>query len=219
MSHDLLNPAAASRYFLEQLREGEHDRRGDESSTRRPQPDEAHRHDPERLDLLEAQGDAELAVAADDLGASSGRSSRTWSPTVRGAGMSVEGPPAGVYPAEVNPIFANVVVNLVGNAVKYAAGGKRIAVGIADGGAEWVLSVRDWGKGSRTRTRRASSPASSGSARRGSRAPASGSPSPSASWSCTGEDPDRGQPRGGRVFLVSVRKAAGAAAAPGGAPV
>jgi signal transduction histidine kinase len=44
-------------------------------------------------------------------------------------------------------MFANVVVNLVGNAVKYAAAGRRVAIGIADGGAEWVLSVRDWGGG------------------------------------------------------------------------
>jgi signal transduction histidine kinase len=44
-------------------------------------------------------------------------------------------------------MFGNVVANLVGNAVKYAAGGKRIAVGIESRGEQWVLSVSDWGEG------------------------------------------------------------------------
>ena len=64
------------------------------------------------------------------------------------AGMSVEAPAPGGHPAAVHPMFASVVANPVGNAVKCAAAGKRIAPGIESMGPEdWLLSVRDWGPG------------------------------------------------------------------------
>jgi signal transduction histidine kinase len=69
-------------------------------------------------------------------------------PELAAAGVSAEAPAPGSHPAAVHPMFANVVANLVGNAVKYAAAGKRIAIGIESLGPEdWLLSVRDWGPG------------------------------------------------------------------------
>jgi signal transduction histidine kinase len=148
MSHDLLNPATAASYFLEHLREGE--------------------RDPERLRLVETVARnlgrlirmiqsassysklremREIDVKVEDLGEMIREVLADLEPQVRAGGMSVDGLPEGCYPAAVNPLLAHVVANLVGNAVKYAAAGKRIAIGIADGGEEWVLSVRDWGEG------------------------------------------------------------------------
>jgi two-component system phosphate regulon sensor histidine kinase PhoR len=43
--------------------------------------------------------------------------------------------------------FTLAVLNLVDNAIKYAADGKRIAVGLHRRGDRVVLSVRDWGPG------------------------------------------------------------------------
>jgi PAS domain S-box-containing protein len=148
MSHDLLNPATAARYFLELLREKE--------------------PDPERLKLIEKvernlaklaemiesaasysrlNDTREIDVKTEDLGRIVREVLADLQPQVRTAGMSVGGPPEGRFPAAVNPMFANVVANLVGNAVKYAATGGRIALDIRDGGHEWVLSVADRGEG------------------------------------------------------------------------
>jgi PAS domain S-box-containing protein len=148
MIHDLLNPATVASYFLERLREGE--------------------RDPERLRLFETVGRnqgklirmiqnassysrlremREIEMRVEDLGAMIREVLADLEPQVRGAGLEIVGPPEGRYPAVVNPLFANVLANLVGNAVKYAAAGRRIAIGIADAGEEWVLSVRDWGEG------------------------------------------------------------------------
>jgi PAS domain S-box-containing protein len=148
MTHDLLNPAAAASYFLEHLREGE--------------------RDPERLRLFETvernvgklirmiqnassysrlREMREIDTRVEDLGAMIREVLADLEPQLPGAGLEIVGPPEGRYPAAVNPLFANVLANLVGNAVKYAAAGRRIAIGIADAGGEWVLSVRDWGEG------------------------------------------------------------------------
>jgi PAS domain S-box-containing protein len=216
MSHDLLNPATASRYFLEVLREGERD-------PRRQRTLDIVDHNLEKLvDMIrnastfsKLKETRELAVREADLGAVVREALDDLEPQLRGAGMTVEGPPAGTYPAEVHPMFGNVVANLVGNAVKYAAAGGRVAVGIADAGAEWTLSVRDWGEGIPdehkqsifTRFERIGKAGVKGTglglaiARRivelhGGRI-----------WI---ED----NPEGGSVFLVSVRKAAAAAARP-----
>jgi signal transduction histidine kinase len=148
LSHDLLNPASASRYFAEQLRRGE--------------------VDPRRLRLIEAiernllrltemihnaslysrlEGTRESPVHVVDLGVVVQAVLAEQEPELAAAGISVEGPAPGSHTAAVHPMFANVVANLVGNAAKYAASGKRIACGIESAGPEWLLSVRDWGPG------------------------------------------------------------------------
>ncbi len=148
MSHDLLNPAAAARYFLEHLRETDAD------PAHRPSLDAIGRN-LNRLTAMIQSASAysklketkELAVKVEDLGEIVRGAVAELEPELRAAGMAVEMPMPGRYPAAVNPVFAHVVTNLVGNAAKYAAPGKRVAVGIADAGTQWVLSVRDWGEG------------------------------------------------------------------------
>jgi signal transduction histidine kinase len=149
LSHDLLNPATASRYLVERLRRGE--------------------ADPQRLRLLDAvehnlvrlsemvrdaaqysrlEETPEGAALAVDLGWVVREVLAELEPEFAAAGISVEPPAPGSHPAAVHPMFANVVANLVGNAVKYAAAGKRIALAIESlGPEEWLLSVRDWGPG------------------------------------------------------------------------
>jgi PAS domain S-box-containing protein len=148
ISHDLLNPASASRYFVDRLREAETD------PGRRRFIDAIERNLCTLITMIgnvstysrlkETQA---LAVQARDVGEIVRGVISDIEDELLAAGISVEGPAAGVYPALVHPMFANVVANLVGNAAKYAAGGKRIAVGIESGGEHWVLSVSDWGEG------------------------------------------------------------------------
>jgi PAS domain S-box-containing protein len=148
MSHDLLNPAAASRYFVDRLREGETDPR------RLQFVDTIERNLCRLIAMIEnvsaysrLRETQALTGQALDVGEVVRRVLADIEGELLAAGISVEGPAAGVYPAFVHPMFGNVVANLVGNAVKYAAGGKRIAVGIESRGEQWVLSVTDWGEG------------------------------------------------------------------------
>jgi len=148
MSHDLLNPAAASRYFVDRLREGEPD------PLRLQFIDTIERNLSRLIAMIEnvsayskLKETQALTGQAVDLGEVVRRILADDEDEFLTAGISVEGPAAGVYPAFVHPMFANVVANLVGNAVKYAASGKRIAVGIESLGEQWVLSVSDWGEG------------------------------------------------------------------------
>lgn len=148
MSHDLLNPAAASRYFLEQLKEKEAD-------PRRLRLIDTIEHNLYRLiEMIQnaslysrLKEKRESSAQVMDLGEVVRGVLEDLEPNLAAAAMAVNGPAPGSYPACVHPMFANVVFNLVGNAVKYAASGRRIAVGIESAGSEWVLSVCDWGEG------------------------------------------------------------------------
>jgi PAS domain S-box-containing protein len=148
MSHDLLNPAATSRYFVDRLREGETD------PLRMQFIDTIDRNLCKLIAMIEnvsaysrLKETQALTGQALDVGEVVRRVLADIRDELLAAAISVEGPAAGVYPAFVHPMFGNVVANLVGNAVKYAAGGKRIAVGIESRGEQWVLSVTDWGEG------------------------------------------------------------------------
>jgi signal transduction histidine kinase len=148
VSHDLMNPAAAARYFLESLREKDVDPEHRKAI-------DAIGRSLEKLSSMIQNASAyskfketpEIAMEIADLGEIVRCVVAELEPRLCEAGMSVELPAPGRYPAAVNPIFANVVTNIVGNAIKYAAAGRRLAIGIADAGGEWVLSVTDWGKG------------------------------------------------------------------------
>jgi signal transduction histidine kinase len=67
---------------------------------------------------------------------------------LRAAGIAVSLELAGRYPVMMNaPLLEQVFVNLVSNAVKYAARGGRIEVGVGERGSQWVARVKDWGEG------------------------------------------------------------------------
>jgi signal transduction histidine kinase len=55
----------------------------------------------------------------------------------------------GGCPVKMNPLLENVFNNLVSNAVKFSAVGKKIEVGIEDRGDRWDAIVKDWGEGIR----------------------------------------------------------------------
>jgi signal transduction histidine kinase len=53
----------------------------------------------------------------------------------------------GGCPVKVSPLLENVFHNLISNAVKFSPEGKKIEVGIEDGGDRWDAIVKDWGEG------------------------------------------------------------------------
>jgi hypothetical protein len=63
------------------------------------------------------------------------------------AGMAVNFLPRGEYPITANPMLEDVFANLIANAIKYAADGKKLEIDILDRGACWLVRVRDFGKG------------------------------------------------------------------------
>jgi signal transduction histidine kinase len=55
--------------------------------------------------------------------------------------------PEGEYPADVNPMIGDVFSNIASNAMKYAAEGGKIEVGILDDGDSWRVYLKDFGPG------------------------------------------------------------------------
>lgn len=67
---------------------------------------------------------------------------------LRAAGLSLSLDLDGRYPVLMNaPLLEQVFANLISNAVKYAARGGRVEVGIGERAAQWVARVKDWGEG------------------------------------------------------------------------
>ncbi len=62
-------------------------------------------------------------------------------------GIRVDYLAEGEYPATVNTMIGDVFVNLTSNAMKYAAAGKRVEIGIEDDGPNWKVYVKDFGPG------------------------------------------------------------------------
>ena len=56
-------------------------------------------------------------------------------------------PEAGEYPITANPMLEDVFANLIANAIKYAAEGRRLEIDVVDEPTCWVVRVRDFGKG------------------------------------------------------------------------
>jgi signal transduction histidine kinase len=63
------------------------------------------------------------------------------------ASIAVNYLPRNEYPIVANPMIEDVFANIVANAIKYAAGGKKLEVDILDEGACWIVQIRDFGKG------------------------------------------------------------------------
>ena len=146
--HDLLNPASVVRYYVTRLSEGETDaekqgffRRIEHvnnrlidlirNASKYSRLEEMERVDCQPLDLntllLDALAQHEAAL--------------------KEAGIAVHYLPRGAYPVQANPMIEDLFSNLVGNAAKYAAGGKRLEVEIRDDGPCWLVLLRDFGKG------------------------------------------------------------------------
>lgn len=146
--HDLLNPASVIRYYTGYLLEheedpvkreccqkieGVNDRLVDliRNASKYSRLEEMERVDCQELDLATLLLDA-LAVHEHRL---------------KEARVAVNFLPGGAYPIVANPMLEDVFANLVANAIKYAADGKRLEIDIVDQGACWLAQVRDFGKG------------------------------------------------------------------------
>jgi signal transduction histidine kinase len=146
--HDLLNPASVIRYYTSYLQECEEDPTKKEcylkiegvnnrlmdlirNASKYSRLEEMDHVDCQTLDLETLLLDA-LAVHEHRL---------------REAGMAVNFLPRGEYPITANPMLEDVFANLIANAIKYAADGKKLEIDILDRGACWLVRVRDFGKG------------------------------------------------------------------------
>jgi len=146
--HDLLNPASVVRYYTTFLQDSETDPvkldcyQKIESVNNRlmelirnaskySRLEEMDHVDCQTLDLNTLLLDA-LAVHEHRL---------------KETGMALNYLPRGEYPLKANPMVEDVFANLIANAVKYAAGGRKIEIDILDRGTCWEVQVRDFGKG------------------------------------------------------------------------
>ena len=146
--HDLLNPASVVRYYTSFLEESETDpvkmdclhkiegvnnRLMDliRNASKYSRLEEMDHVDCQTLDLNTLLLDA-LAVHEHRL---------------KEASIAVNYLPRNEYPIVANPMIEDVFANIVANAIKYAAGGKKLEVDILDEGACWIVQVRDFGKG------------------------------------------------------------------------
>ncbi len=146
--HDLLNPASVVRYYTSFLEENETDpvkmdclhkiegvnnRLMDliRNASKYSRLEEMHHVDCQQLDLNTLLLDA---LAVHEL-------------RLKEASMAVNYLPRGEYPITANPMVEDVFANIVANAIKYAAGGKKLELEILDQGPCWVVQIRDFGKG------------------------------------------------------------------------
>lgn len=153
VSHELKTPLSIISMFGEMLAEG-----------RTKSPEQAHEYaeiiwrESVRLGRLidnvldfakieRGMGVYEFADA--DLGEVVGRAIELSARRVAAADMTLEADIAPDLPAvrlDANA-FTLAVLNLIDNAIKYAAGGKRIALAVGRDGDHVVVAVRDWGPG------------------------------------------------------------------------
>ena len=146
--HDLLNPASVIRYYTSYLQECETDPTKKDcylkiegvnnrlmdlirNASKYSRLEEMARVDCQRLDLGTMLLDA-LAVHEHRL---------------KEAGMAVNYLPRGEYPITANPMLEDVFTNIVANAIKYAREGKKLEIDVLDEGGNWLVQVRDFGKG------------------------------------------------------------------------
>ncbi len=146
--HDLLNPASVVRYYTTFLQESERDPAKLESlhkiegvnnrlmelirnASKYSRLEEMEHLDCQRLDLNTLLLDA-IAVHEHRL---------------KEAGIALNYLPRGEYPLIANPMLEDVFANLVANAVKYAADGRKLEIDVLDQGRCWLVQMRDFGKG------------------------------------------------------------------------
>jgi len=146
--HDLLNPASVIRYYTTFLldRETDPEKRDSylkiEGVSNRLVDLIRNASKYSRLQEMDHLDCSKMDLAVVILGALASQEL-----ALREAGMTVAFLPRGPHPIVANPMLEDVFANLVANAVKYAASGRRLEIEIGDEGACWVVRVRDFGKG------------------------------------------------------------------------
>jgi len=72
--------------------------------------------------------------------------SHEFRPSLEAAGMELELDMPGTVLVQANPMISEIFKNIISNAIKYAAQGKRIVVGSTDEGDSYLFSVSDFGE-------------------------------------------------------------------------
>jgi signal transduction histidine kinase len=148
MRHDLLNPAGSIKVLTDLLLDGEED------PEKREVLEKIQKNSSKLIEMVETASlyskleDAEtLARSRSDLNTILKDCLKGLETQLEKAGMEVLYSLEGEYPVQVNPIIENVFSNFITNAIKYASTGKKIEIGVRDGGDTWQVYVKDYGEG------------------------------------------------------------------------
>ncbi len=96
----------------------------------------AHVEAHEKLNLVDADLSEHLRIAMDDM-----------KPLAQEKRIELKGEFKGRYPAKCDPIFREVLINLISNAIKYGPTDSKVSIGIDDEGSAWRIMVKDNGPG------------------------------------------------------------------------
>jgi PAS domain S-box-containing protein len=146
--HDLLNPLSVARGYADLL--AAHDRAPEDQALLA-----ALRRSLERFtELISSVSDLSRLIETErletrplDLGEVVNEGLKPFEGRFEAEGWTVARPFAHGYPVLGNPALAQVFVNLVANAVKFSGTSHRLEVTVRDGGATWLVAVKDWGGG------------------------------------------------------------------------
>jgi two-component system phosphate regulon sensor histidine kinase PhoR len=148
MRHDLLNPAGVIKVYVSYLVEGETDLR------RRSMVEKIGLVNNKLIEMIENASKFShleemtcIECSSQDLGRIVRDAVSLSLPHDEETDLKVIYLSEGEYPADVNPMIGDVFSNLASNAMKYAAGGERIEVGILDEGDSWKVYLKDFGPG------------------------------------------------------------------------
>jgi hypothetical protein len=148
MRHDLLNPAGVIKCYVGYLLEEETDPRKRDLAEKIELVNNrltAMIENASKYSRLEEM--QEIQCSREDLNRIVRESVLLVNCEAEGTGLHVDYLAEGEYPAMVNTMIGDVFVNLTSNAMKYAAAGKRIEIGIEDDGPNWKVYVKDFGPG------------------------------------------------------------------------
>jgi signal transduction histidine kinase len=146
MRHDLLNPAGVIKVYVSYLAEGETDPR------RRSMVEKIGLVNNKLIEMIENASKFSHLEAMTCIECSRQDLGRIVKDAVSLAlphdkETEINYLPEGEYPADVNPMIGDVFSNIASNAIKYAAGGGRIEIGILDEVDSWRVYLKDFGPG------------------------------------------------------------------------
>lgn len=145
LSHDLLNPVNAIQNCAELLEDSSGDKELIDMIMRQSDRLTELVDNASKLSFVGAQEKLELMDS--DLGEYARTAIDEMAPLAEKRRIKLVGEFDGKYPVKCNPIFGEVFVNFLSNAIKYGPTDSNVALTITDHGDAWRISVKDNGPG------------------------------------------------------------------------